>query len=133
MGLKTFDIAAIILNLIHCAYTDNILSCNVTALHPCPGEHKICNESTGRCECLPEFTLVDDVCEPSNSYLPPRHTTTAAVVTIFTLALVVCGLVLVIRKYNLIEYARQKINMRRNNDVMYEDVMIGQDDPPLTP
>lgn len=61
------------------------------------------------------------------------HDATAAVVSIFTIALVVAGLVLVIRKYNLIEYIRQKINLKRNNDIMYEDVMIGQDDPPLVP
>lgn len=72
------------------------------------------------------------MCEdPSYDY--SAHNATAAVVTIFTLALVICGLVLVIRKYNLIEYLRQKINLKRNGDVMYEDVMIGQDDPPLTP
>lgn len=73
-----------------------------------------------------------DDCIPLSSYAS-SHDTTAAVVSIFTIALVVCGLVLVIRKYNLVEYVRQKINMRRNNDIMYEDVMIGQDDPPLVP
>lgn len=62
-----------------------------------------------------------------------RHGATAAVVSIFTLALLAAGLFLVIKKYNLIEYVRQKINLRRGNDVMYEDVMIGNDDPPLNP
>ncbi|XP_059061196.1 uncharacterized protein LOC131854089 [Achroia grisella] len=133
MGLKAFDIAALILNLIHCVYSDHILSCNVSAIHQCPEEHKFCNEKTGQCECLQGFTLVEKHCEPSESALTTRHTATAAIVTIFTLALVICGLVLVVRRYNLIEYIRQKINLRRNNDVMYEDVMIGQDDPPLSP
>ncbi|KAM3958235.1 uncharacterized protein ACR2FA_007791 [Aphomia sociella] len=133
MGVRTFDIAAILLNLIHCAYSDHILSCNVTSLPPCPGEHMVCSEATNQCECLQGFTLVGEECESSDSYSPPSHTAIAAVVTIFTLALVICGLVLVVRKYNLVEYARQKINMRRNNDVMYEDVMIGHDDPPLSP
>lgn len=61
------------------------------------------------------------------------HDVTTAVVSIFAVALILGGLVLVVRKYNLIEYARQKIDSRRNNDVTYEDVMIGQDDPPLSP
>lgn len=70
--------------------------------------------------------------EPDSNPSEP-HGAAAAVIAIFTIALVICGLYLVIRRYNLVEYARQKMNARRNNDVMYEDVMIGQDDPPLSP
>lgn len=78
------------------------------------------------------YTSDGDDCIPISSYAS-SHDATAAVVSIFTIALVVFGLVLVIRRYNLIEYVRQKINLRRNNNIMYEDVMIGQDDPPLVP
>lgn len=78
--------------------------------------------------------MVGDECDTpdsNHSYVPPSHT--AAIITVFTLVLIAFGLVLIVRKYNLVEYARQKINLRRNNDVMYEDVMIGNDDPPLSP
>lgn len=61
------------------------------------------------------------------------HGGTIAVAVIFTLALLIGGLILVIRKYNLMQYVQQKITLRRGHDVMYEDVMIGQDDPPLSP
>nr|XP_053599558.1 uncharacterized protein LOC128669100 [Plodia interpunctella] len=132
MRLRTFDIAALILNLVHFAYTDHILSCNVTAIEPCPGDNQKCIEASNRCECVSGFTMVDDECKPGSAS-PTSHATTAVLVTLFTLALLAGGLALVIRKYNLVEYVRQKINLRRNNDVMYEDVMIGQDDPPLSP
>lgn len=93
----------------------------------------MCNVTTHLCDCIPGYVMVDKRCEEPGHDYTSHHEATAAVVTIFTLALVICGLVLVIRKYNLIEYLRQKINLKRNGDVMYEDVMIGQDDPPLTP
>lgn len=79
------------------------------------------------------FVLIGEECELPGDNADSAHFLTTAVVTIFTLALVLCGLYLVIRKYELLEYVTQKINLRRNNDVMYEDVMIGQDDPPLSP
>uniref|UniRef100_A0A1E1W005 EGF-like domain-containing protein n=1 Tax=Pectinophora gossypiella TaxID=13191 RepID=A0A1E1W005_PECGO len=134
MSFTATDIVAtLLLNLIHCSYAaDHILSCNVTALEPCPGYNQICNETSHQCECMPGFSRYEEHCyEPDD--MPTAHHTTAVLVTIFTLALLICGLVLVVRKYNLIEYVRQKINLRRNNDIMYEDVMIGQDDPPLSP
>ncbi|XP_013196943.1 uncharacterized protein LOC106139975 [Amyelois transitella] len=132
MRLRTFDVAALILNLVHFAYTEHILSCNVTSIDPCPGDNQQCNQVTGRCECVKGFTMTDEDCKPESAS-PPSHATAAALVTLFTLALIAGGLVLVIRKYNLVDYVRQKINQRRNNHVMYEDVMIGQDDPPLSP
>ncbi|CAH0717515.1 unnamed protein product, partial [Brenthis ino] len=133
MGIRIIDIiAAIILHFIHCAYTEHILFCNVTQLNSCPGKNHICNETSHQCVCLEGYDSEGDDCVPVTSDAS-SHDATAAVVSIFTIALVVFGLVLVIRKYNLIEYARQKINLRRNNDIMYEDVMIGQDDPPLVP
>lgn len=101
-------------------------------IEPCKGEHRVCNETTLLCGCADGFVLVGDNCErPSDS--DHHFSPTTSIVTIFALVLVVSGLVLVIRKYNLIDYVRQKINQRRNNDVMYEDVMIGNDDPPLSP
>lgn len=105
----------------------------MTVLEPCPGNNQICNETTHQCGCIPGYVLIGEDCEVPDDSVDTGHYLTTAVVTIFTLALVICGLYLVIRKYDLIEYVRQKINMRRNNDVMYEDVMIGQDDPPLSP
>lgn len=112
--------------------TEHILPCNVTSIEPCPGYYQFCNETSLRCECIDGYYRVDDKCQTPSAYMS-SHDVTAVVVSIFAVALIVCGLVLVVRKYNLIEYARQKINSRRNNDVMYEDVMIGQDDPPLSP
>lgn len=79
------------------------------------------------------FVRIGDDCSLPKPDVPADHGATAAVVTVFTLALLICGLVLVVRKYDLVDYVRQKINQRRNNDIMYEDVMIGQDDPPLSP
>lgn len=79
------------------------------------------------------FAFVEDDCETPSAAEPYHHGATVSIVTIFALVLIVSGLVLVIRKYNLVDYIRQKINQRRNNDVMYEDVMIGNDDPPLSP
>lgn len=76
---------------------------------------------------------IGDDCETPDTSGSSYSGATIATVTIFTLALLIAGAVLVIRKYNLIEYVRQKIQTRRNNDVMYEDVMIGNDDPPLSP
>ncbi|KPJ14082.1 hypothetical protein RR48_02683 [Papilio machaon] len=131
MGLRTIDSLIIIIYSL-CFCTEFILSCNVTSLEPCPGENQFCNQTTRSCECLEGFYQVGDECQTPSSYMS-NHDVTAAVVSIFAIALIVCGLVLVVRKYNLIEYARQKINSQRNNDVMYEDVMIGQDDPPLSP
>lgn len=113
--------------------TDDILSCNVTALNPCPRPNQVCIEKTAKCVCKPGYIQYDDECQSPDSKSAASHGTTAAVVSIFTIALIICGLVLVIRKYNLVQYARQKINMRRNNDVMCEDVMIGDDDPPISP
>ncbi|RVE44395.1 hypothetical protein evm_010965 [Chilo suppressalis] len=133
MGIKSMDIAFLLLNLIYCAYSEHILSCNVTTLNPCPGANQVCNQLTHQCVCKDGFTLVDDNCESPSADTSSRHTVTGIVVSIFTIALLVCGIVLVFRKYDLANYIRQKINMRRNNSTTYEDVMIGQDDPPLSP
>ncbi|KAJ2938796.1 hypothetical protein O0L34_g18419 [Tuta absoluta] len=133
MGLRSTDIVAtLLLNLIHCAYAaDHILSCNVTDLEPCPS-HQYCEQASGKCVCVKGYTRVGEECMLPDD-VPSMPHSTAALVAIFTLALITCGLVLVIRRYNLIEYVRQKINSRRNRDIMYEDVMIGHDDPPLSP
>ncbi|CAH2236647.1 uncharacterized protein LOC120623652 [Pararge aegeria] len=135
MAIRNIDIiATILLNLVHCAYTEHILSCNVTQLDSCPGNYQVCNETSLQCYCLEGYVRYGERCfEKSVVSASSDQDATAAVVSIFTIALVVAGLVLVIRKYNLIDYVRHKINMRRNNDIMYEDVMIGQDDPPLVP
>lgn len=113
--------------------TDHILSCNANILGECTGDNQFCNGTANECQCKNGFTWVGENCEEPDSDSSGPHNAAAAVIAIFTIALVICGLYLVIRKYNLVEYARQKINARRNNDVMYEDVMIGQDDPPLSP
>ncbi|CAG9135300.1 unnamed protein product [Plutella xylostella] len=133
MAIKLTDIVlTLIFNVLHTAYAQHILSCNVTTLESCTGENQICSAKTGQCECLDGFTMSDGQCAAAAA-AGARHGATAAVVSIFTLALLAAGLFLVIKKYNLIEYVRQKINLRRGNDVMYEDVMIGNDDPPLNP
>ncbi|XP_046978641.1 uncharacterized protein LOC124544220 [Vanessa cardui] len=133
MGIKIVDIiATIIINFISYAYTEHILFCNTSQLYSCPGNNQVCNGTSNECYCLEQYVRNGDDCV-AESESSSNHDATAAVVSIFTIALVVSGLVLVIRKYNLIEYIHQKINLKRSNDVMYEDVMIGQDDPPLVP
>ncbi|XP_030022803.1 uncharacterized protein LOC115441999 [Manduca sexta] len=135
MALKQIDIVTTLaINLIHYVSSDHILSCDANSLDTsCRGDHQICNLTSSLCYCEKGFVMVGDECEvPSDDSLA-SHGSTYVVVIVFTIALVICGLVLVIRKYNLIEYMRQKINMYRNNDVIYEDVMIGNDDPPLSP
>jgi hypothetical protein len=112
--------------------TENILSCNVTSLEPCPGANQICSALTRQCICKEGFALVDDNCVAPN-FNPPSHTTTAVIVSIFTIALLICGVVLVFKKYDLANYIRQRINVQRTNNNTYEDLMIGQDDPPLSP
>ncbi|KAL4704697.1 hypothetical protein ACJJTC_011481 [Scirpophaga incertulas] len=119
------------LNLVYCA--ENILSCDVHSVEPCPGENQICIEKTKQCVCKEGFTLVDENCLAPSPDSSSSHTTTTIIVVIFTLALLVCGLVLVFRKYNLVNYIRQQINLRRGNNETFENVMIGQDDPPLSP
>ncbi|KAJ0179093.1 hypothetical protein K1T71_004805 [Dendrolimus kikuchii] len=134
MGLKTTNIVATLtLNLLQYAYAEHILSCNATSYGTCKGHNQFCNQTTSECECNKGYVRLGDDCEPPGADTATGHGATVALVSIFTVALIVCGLFLVIRKYNLIEYVRQKINTRRNNDVMYEDVMIGNDDPPLSP
>ncbi|XP_045764099.1 uncharacterized protein LOC123866505 [Maniola jurtina] len=134
MGIRIIDIiATILVNFVHCVFTEHILSCNVTQLGSCPGNYHVCNETSLQCYCLEDYIQYGNGCIAKSEAYNTDHDATAAVVSIFTIALVVVGLVLVIRKYNLIDYVRHKINQRRNNDVMYEDVMIGQDDPPLVP
>ncbi|XP_028173734.1 uncharacterized protein LOC135073426 [Ostrinia nubilalis] len=132
MGLRTVDFAAILLNLAYCAHSEHILPCNVSSPEPCPGENEVCVQQTGQCVCKAGFVFVDDNCAPEGTDTS-SHTATIVIVSLFTLALLVCGIVLVFRKYDLLNHIRQRINLRRNNDVMYEDVMIGQDDPPLSP
>lgn len=120
--------------MLRCVFflTEHIRSCNDTLLGTCP-EHQSCNSTTLQCDCLRGFVRVGDDCETPGDESTSHSSATIATVTIFTLALLIAGAVLVIRKYNLIEYIHQKIEARRNNDVMYEDVMIGNDDPPLSP
>ncbi|CAH0668653.1 unnamed protein product [Spodoptera exigua] len=133
MGLKTIDIlVTLLLNLIQYGCSEHILSCNVTALYPCPQNQK-CVAKTNQCECLEGFVRVGDDCETPADASGSHSGVTVALVTICTLALLITGAVLVVRKYNLVDYVRQKIEARRTHDVMYEDVMIGNDDPPLSP
>ncbi|CAB3222724.1 unnamed protein product [Arctia plantaginis] len=133
MKIKTFDVlATLLLNLIQYGCSEHILSCNVSIYGTCPAL-QTCNETTSKCDCLRGFIRIGDDCEKPDSNVTSYSGATIATVTIFTLALLIAGAVLVIRKYNLIEYVQQKIRSRRNNDVMYEDVMIGNDDPPLSP
>lgn len=112
--------------------TEHILSCNSSVYGVCT-ENQFCNATSSQCECIKGYVRLGDDCEPPGDETASGHGATVAIASIFTIALILCGLFLVIRKYNLVDYVRQKINMRRNNDVMYEDVMIGNDDPPLTP
>lgn len=112
--------------------TDHILSCNESLLYQC-GANQKCTAATHQCDCLEGFIRVGDDCEASADDTGSDNGATIAIVTIFTLALLITGAVQVVRKYNLIEYIRQKIEARRSHDVMYEDVMIGNDDPPLSP
>ncbi|XP_075972510.1 uncharacterized protein LOC142974227 [Anticarsia gemmatalis] len=133
MELKTIDIvAALLVNLIQYGCSEHILPCNVSIYNQCP-EHQTCNATTSQCDCLRGLIRVGDDCESPGDDSTSHSGVAIATVTIFTLALLIAGAVLVIRKYNLIEYVHQKIESRRNNDVMYEDVMIGNDDPPLSP
>ncbi|CAG9791701.1 unnamed protein product [Diatraea saccharalis] len=131
MGIKVVDIVVVLVNLVYCVYSEHILPCNVSALYPCQGQNQVCNQLTRQCVCKSGFTFVNDSCEiPSED---SRHTVTGIVVSVFTIALIACGIILVFRKYDLANYIRQKISMRRNNTAAYEDVMIGHDDPPLNP
>lgn len=131
MELKNIEILApLLLNLIQYGCSEHILPCNDTLLITGCSANEKCNSTTLQCDCLRGFVRVGDDCEEPGV---PHSGATIATITIFTLALLVAGAILVIRKYNLIEYVQQKINSRRNNDVMYEDVMIGNDDPPLSP
>ncbi|KAJ8724722.1 hypothetical protein PYW07_015680 [Mythimna separata] len=133
MGLKTIDIlVTLLLNLIQYGYSESIRHCNETILDSCPA-HQKCIASTHSCECLEGFVRVGDDCVTPADAAGSHNGATVAIVTIFTLALLITGVVLVVRKYNLVDYVRQKIEARRTHDVMYEDVMIGNDDPPLSP
>uniref|UniRef100_A0A2A4JIJ8 EGF-like domain-containing protein n=1 Tax=Heliothis virescens TaxID=7102 RepID=A0A2A4JIJ8_HELVI len=133
MGLKTIDIlATLLLNLIQYGCSEHILSCNETVLEACPDNQR-CSASSHECECVEGFVRVGDDCETPADASGSHNGATVAIATIFTLALLITGVVLVVRKYNLIDYVRQKIEARRTHDVMYEDVMIGNDDPPLSP
>lgn len=99
----------------------------------CLGKNQKCSAELHKCVCLDGYVMDDGQCVEPDSEPFMAHDTTAVVISIFTISLVVVGLVLVIKRYSLMEYIRRKINLRRNTDVMYEDVMIGQDDPPLVP
>lgn len=134
MGFKSVDIIGILaLNLLQYTYADHFLFCNSTSYNACEGLNQFCNETTAECECLKGFIRTGDDCEKPGEDITSGNGSTAVLVSIFTVALVLCGLFLVVRKYNLLDYVRQKINSRRNNEVIYEDVMIGNDDPPLSP
>ncbi|CAK1551500.1 unnamed protein product [Leptosia nina] len=125
------NLVAIFLNFIQCALTEDIRPCNMTILGQCPGKNEICKQS--KCECDVGFLRYYDECISKVTDISSRYDVTAAIISIFTIAIVTVGLVVVIRKYNLIEYVRQKIELRRTHNIMYEDVMIGHDDPPLSP
>ncbi|XP_047519800.1 uncharacterized protein LOC125059423 [Pieris napi] len=132
MGLTAIEIIATIsLNLLQCARTEHILPCNTTLMGQCTGNNEICKEN--KCECDDDFARYYDECVPQEAATTARYDVTAAIISIFTISIVIVGLVVVIRKYNLIEYIRQKIELRRSHNIMYEDVMIGHDDPPLSP
>lgn len=111
--------------------TEHILPCNSTLLGTCTGKNEVCKDN--QCECDDDFVRYYDDCVPQETATTAKYDVTAAIISIFTISIVIVGLVVVIKKYNLIEYVRQKIELRRSHNVMYEDVMIGHDDPPLSP
>ncbi|XP_077300323.1 uncharacterized protein LOC143921071 [Arctopsyche grandis] len=117
-------------------------NCDPMEIGACNSSNLLCNENTRRCECLGHLHFnkhseaLDAACVeelPTDVLSTPsesNHATTVIVV-LFFIGLIVSGLVLAVRRYNLIHWFRQKIISRRDNNVMYEDVMIGQDDPPI--
>lgn len=101
----------------------------------------------GICQCLPGYiSLNNDCIRNKTDQLPKTHPTQSnpvvendvrqnhlAIVIVIPvlLLLVLIGTGIVVRKYNLVNWIRNKINQR---DTPYDEVMIGQDDddPPLS-
>lgn len=123
--------------------TVSLPKCEASDLLACGGVTGIlCNEKTGKCECQdgyefdPFNTDLENACVmyPSNKVLPTPegHSWTMAIILLLTFVLNVCALVFIVRRYHLVRWFRQKLFTRRDSGVTYEDVMIGQDDPPIS-
>lgn len=112
--------------------TEDFLSCSINSLKPC-SKNQICNGTTSKCDCDIDFVKEGTECVKFLDEVPAYHRGTIAVTAIFSVALLLFGFILIAKKYKLLDYVRDKINYRRTNEVMYEDVMIGQDDPPINP
>lgn len=123
--------------------------CNVYDLRSKSCEDsEICDENYNSCQCAPGFKQNDNYCikveeipradgdvsPPNNSELVNNHTS-SSVPSILLWIFICVNIIIVIyvvRKYNIINWMRNKINsFRRSN---YDEFMIGQDvddDPPL--
>lgn len=64
-------------------------------------------------------------------HVPDVTSAVPAVLTVLTLTLLLGGAALLTWKYRLLQKLRERL--QRRHHVMYEDVMIGQDDPPIDP
>lgn len=137
-------ILPLLFNIVNLGLCDDAPSCSVNKItRVCEGPHRICREDTQKCVCVSGYNLVrvnsetspdGYMCVSSNltTDTSSNHKTTVIIVALFTTCLVLCGLFLLVHRYKFMDYIRQKIMMRRHNEILYEDVMIGQDDPPIT-
>lgn len=96
------------------------------------------------CDCMPGYTKLNDACvrnnsEPSARVQPDKpktestdtsnHLAVSIVVPLVLIAMI-AGSIVLVRKYNIAGWLREKIAQRESP---YDEVMIGQDDddPPL--
>lgn len=118
-------------------------TCDSVKLGSCGHPNLVCQDGTNKCKCAFGFLFnnksetLDDACLKTLSSNTPadkssHNPATTIIVTLILLALIVTALVFTVRRYNLMHWFRQNVISRRDNNVMYEDVMIGQDDPPIT-
>lgn len=131
MGIKFADvIVPLVLNLVHFASSRDFLPCNVSDLFPC-ADKEICDTGKKECVCVDGYSRDEDECVPSSEV--SNSVFTAIVTIILALIMMIGALVLLTRKYNLVEYVRRKLNLPNDDDIVYEDVMIGHDVRPVTP
>lgn len=108
-------------------------------------DHEYCNN--GVCKCLPGYHGVDGKCVRKDSkdnsveidtvdvdkYVSKDNQSHLAIVIVVPILLIIAliGSVVVVKKYNIVNWIRNKIHQR---DTPYDEVMIGQDDddPPLS-
>ncbi|CAH0550637.1 unnamed protein product [Brassicogethes aeneus] len=116
--------------------------CNTTdaVTHDC-SESEYCNENK-KCTCLPGYTRLNDTfCIQRNNSAPNysslvynngNGSLVAGIVIPLCLILIVISGVYISRRYDVLDWIRQKINQRNSN---YDEFMIGQDldddDPPI--